>query len=94
MRPKKDKFEDLTPEFKDSVQVAKSEEIRSKLANLSLAQVSLKEAKSNDEKLKEAVEVKKELEAPYRDSLKQLRLQTEFLHFTLQDRGEDVQAFE
>lgn len=93
IKKEKDKFDALNDTFKDSVNAAQSEELRARLAKIALAQVSLNEAKNTDEKLSEAVDIVKELSAPYRDELKELKLQTEYLYRVLSDRGEDVQAF-
>ncbi len=93
-RPKKDKFEDLDIDFKDSIAAMTEEEIRAKLAEISLNQAALMQAKSDDEDLKTKKEIAKEAGAIYREGTKANRLRIEWARQVLGDKGKSNGSFE
>jgi hypothetical protein len=92
-RPKKNKFDDLDTDFKDSVAGMSEEQIRAKLAEVALNQAALMAAKSEDEDLKEKKAIAKEAGAQYSEGTKMNRLRTEFCRQVLGDKGKDNGSF-
>lgn len=88
-RAKKEQFEDLDSDFKDTVSGMTEEEIRNKLASVSLNQVELMNAKKDDGDLQQKQEAVKEAGAIYREGSKMNKLRIEFCHRVLGDRGKD-----
>lgn len=84
---KKDPFDALDPEYKDSIEAMTVEEIRDRIASVSLAQVELMEARDTDEDYQRAKEEAREAGAVYREGTKANRLKIEFAKRVLQDRG-------
>lgn len=89
-RTKKEAFEDLDSEFKDTVAAMSEEDIRNKLAQVSLNHVELMKAKKDDQDLESKKEAVKEAGAIYREGSKMNKLRIEFCHRVLGDRGKDT----
>ncbi len=86
-RPKKDKFEDLSADFKDSVASMSEVEIRTRISNVALNQVALLNAKENDLDLAEKQEAAKFAGEVYREGSKANKLMIEFCKRVLEDQG-------
>lgn len=86
-RPKKDPFEDLDPDFKESIEAMTREEIRNKIASIAIAQTELMKAKDSDQALQEAKETAKEAGAVYRDGTKMNKLRIAYASQVLDDKG-------
>ncbi len=93
-RPKKDKFEDLDIDFKDSVAAMDESQIRAKLAEVSLNQAALMAAKADDEDLAVKKEIAKEAGAIYREGTKMNKLSIEWARQVLGDKGKANGSFE
>ena len=81
------KFKKLSPEFTDSVNGMNSMEIDSRILLITKEQQEVVEAKRNDQKLKEAKDLAKELSAPYLDCLKECKIKIEYLIVRLNEMG-------
>ena len=69
-RPAKDPYELVPAEFKDKINAAADLEVRQMIAQVSLNQAALMEAKEADEDLKQAKEAAKSAGAVYADGTK------------------------
>lgn len=87
MRKKKDKFEDLPPEFVDSVNSMSTEEIRDRVATIALQQAELMAARDLDEDLQMAKVTAREAGAVYREGTKMNKVKIEFCKHVLGARG-------
>lgn len=83
----KDPFEALSDEYKSTIEALSVEEIRSRIATISLEQVELMEARDADEDLKKAKEEAREAGAPYREGTQMNKLKIAFAKRILEDRG-------
>lgn len=93
-RSKKDPFEDLDQDFKDTVAGMNEVEIRQKISSVALNQVALLEAKDNDEDYQQKKEVAKEAGAVYREGTKGNKLRIAFCKRVLGDKGKDCGSFD
>lgn len=87
MKPGRKKSDNLTDEFKNVVASASTEELKTKVVNLSKYEMDTLKAKNEDVALGDALALAKELAAPYRDTLKGLRAQRNHVLRTLEERG-------
>ncbi len=85
----KDKFADLGEEFKDTINSLGENEIRQRIAKISLNHAALMEAKENDEDLKTKKMVAREAGAVYREGAKAQKLSIEFCRARLKELGKD-----
>ena len=86
-RPKKDKFDDLDAEFKDSVASMAVDEIRMKIAQVALNEEENLKAKEDDEDLLAKKEAAKFAGEQYAEASKMNRLRIRFMRRILGDRG-------
>lgn len=86
-RPKKDKFDDLDSEFKDSVASMDEVAIRSMISTTALDQATLMKAKDDDEDLAEKKALALDAGAVYREGTKHNKLKILFGKRILEDRG-------
>jgi hypothetical protein len=89
-RPKKDKFEDLDEDFKDSVAAMDEAGLRSKISEITLNQEAVLEAKENDQDLASKKEEYKVAGASYREATKANKLRVKFLRQVLGDKNKDT----
>lgn len=87
MRKKKNQFDDLPPEFVDSVNAMSTEEIRDRVATIALQQAELMAARDLDEDLQMAKATAREAGAIYRDGTKMNKTKIEFCKQILGARG-------
>ena len=93
-RSKKDPFEDLDQDFKDTVASMSETEIRQKISSVALNQVALLEAKENDEDYQTKKELASEAGAIYRDGTKMNKIRIAFCKRVLGDKGKDCGSFD
>jgi hypothetical protein len=84
-RKKKNKFDKLPSEFKDSVVGMNESEVRARIAQVSLDDAALREAKENDDDYLQKREEAKFAGAIYRDGAKANKLKIEFCRQRLDD---------
>jgi hypothetical protein len=89
-RTKKDKFEDLPEEFKNSVAGMDETAIRDTITKVSLNQASLMEAKELDQDLSSKKEAAKEAGAIYREGTKSNKLKVAWCRQVLGDKGKET----
>lgn len=85
--PKKDKFEDLSNEFKDKISQGDVDVIKAELANVNAHEHTLIKEREDDEDLKAKKEQAKDAGATYREGLKDTKLKRAFINRVLQDKG-------
>ena len=86
-KPKKDKFDDIPKEFRENLEAASDEEIRSKIAKVAMDQEELMKAKEADQDFEEAKNRAKEAGAVYREGSKANKLKLAFAYSILEARG-------
>jgi DNA polymerase III delta prime subunit len=84
---KKDPFEELDEDFKNSIQAMDEADIRRRISDVALADAALRIAKDDDMDLQKAKEVAKEAGAIYREGAKANKLKISFCKRVLEDRG-------
>lgn len=84
---KKDPFEDLSEDFRSSIEAMDEKDIRARIAQVALDQEALMVAKKADLDLEKAKEVAKEAGAIYRDGTKMNKLKISYARQVLSDRG-------
>ncbi len=89
-RKKKDRFDDLPGEFKEAVAGMKDDEIKTRIAQISMQREALAEAKKLDMDLSEAQARASQAGEVYRDGEKQAKLGVSWCRQVLKDRGRDV----
>lgn len=67
-KQKRDKFEDLDTDFKDSIQNSSDEQIKARIAEISLNELENRRLKKADKALKEAVEAAKDAGEKYKNA--------------------------
>ncbi len=77
----------VSDEFKNSVASAADDELKTKVVNLSKNEEEILKARSEDTALAEAKDTAKELNAPYADSMKEVRARRRYVLRVLQERG-------
>lgn len=63
------------------------QQLKDRLAHLALEREQVSQAKSKDEKLKEVSELKKELEAPYRESTQKVNDISKFIGLLISEKS-------
>lgn len=86
-RKKKNPFDDLDDQFKDSMNAMTESEIRDRIAQIALNQEELMSARKEDQHLAELKEQVKEASAIYRDGTKMNKLRIAFARQRLADMG-------
>jgi len=84
---KKDKFESLSPEFKDAAAELSTDGLRKKISDLAILNCELRQTLKNDADVDQAKEALGNLMSPYREDFKAFRLQIEFCKQVLDDKG-------
>lgn len=74
------------PEFTDGVDSLQLAELESNMLRMAKYREETEMAKSKDEALAKAKEMSKELQAPYNDALKALKVKMGYLSLLIQDR--------
>lgn len=77
------------PEFTDSMDNLKLEELESNMLRLAKYREETEMAKKKDEVLEKTKELIKELQAPYNDALKALKVKMAYLGVLIQERKGD-----
>lgn len=77
------------PEFTDSVDSLKVEELESNMLRMAKYREETELAKQKDEALEKAKEQVKELQAPYNDALKALKVKMAYLGVLIQEKKGD-----
>jgi hypothetical protein len=84
---KSDKFDSLSPGFKEAVAGMGVEEIRKRISDITLLDLEMRKLLKEDEKVLSAKEVLKNLMQPYRDDFKSYKLQIEYCKSVLEDKN-------
>lgn len=84
---KKDKFADLSSEFKDAIAGSNAEQIRDRVATVALEHDQLMKAKEDDGHLKSVKADYDEANATYRTSNKMTKLKIKYCNQVLRDQG-------
>lgn len=84
---KKDKFDALPAEFRDTIAAMSRKDIREKIAQISIDNQELLDAKEKDIDLQKAKEQAKEAGEVYREGLKMNKLKIAFAKRVLDDKG-------
>lgn len=87
LKAKKDKFDDLSPEFRDSVAAMNRKDIRERIAQIALDNQALLEEKEKDTDFQKAREQAKEAGAIYREGIKINKLKIAYAKRCLDDKG-------
>ncbi len=83
----KNKFADLDADFRSNIENATDDEIKSKLAEISIAEIENLAAKKSDKDLEEKKWAAKEAGQQYADATKFNRLRANYAYFILEARG-------
>jgi len=86
----REQIEEQYGEFADSVVALGVSELDSMLLRYTKYREEVKESKLHDEQLQKTAELKKELEAPYRDALKAIDLKSRYLLLLIGEKGGDT----
>lgn len=86
-RPKKDQFEAIPSEFKDTAAGSDSVTVKSMIAKAAMDDADLRKAMEEDEDLKNAKEQAKIAGEVYREGFKMNRLKIKYLKQVLEDKG-------
>lgn len=84
---KKDKFDSLGDDFKSAVQQSSPDEIRARIAQVTILDIEMKAQLKADPDVAQAKDALKNLMDPYREDLKSYRLQQEFMKKAIDDKG-------
>ena len=84
---KKNEFENLDQDFKDTISNMNNEEIRKKIAEVALNEHENKLAQKKDEDLKRKIELVKCAKEPYTEATKMNRYRISYAHYILNSRG-------
>lgn len=85
--PRKDPFEDLPQDFRDTVDAQSREDIRRTIAQVAIDQAELMEAQSEDVDLQNAKEAAREAGAVYREGTKTNKLKIQYAKQVLEGKG-------
>lgn len=80
-------MQEANPEFVTEVAGLSVEQLDSRLAETTKATEAVQDAKDADEELEQVSTHKSELEAPYRDAKKALRLKSRYLIALIKEKG-------
>jgi hypothetical protein len=86
-RPKKDPFDSISPEYKAAIEGGTEEEIRQKISLVALDEAANKEAKKNDEDLKQQGIIYKMAGAQYKEASKANAQKISYARQMLESRG-------
>lgn len=86
---KRSKWDDLSPEFKSSIDGASKEDLQGKLAEVAKALELNSAAQKADQDLNEKKQAVKDANAGYAEAKKAQRLKAEYLIVALSDKGDD-----
>lgn len=89
VKNKKSKFDDLSPEFKSSIDGASKEDLQSKLAEVAKNLELNSAAQKADPDLAAKKQAVKDAGAGYAEAKKAQRLKAEYLIVALSDKGDD-----
>lgn len=87
-KEKKDKFADLSDEFKAKIEGGSVEEIEAEATKVAMAHEEIMEAKETDQAYKEAAAAFAAAGALYKDSAKDTKLKMKFIRAVLKSRGQ------
>jgi hypothetical protein len=77
----------VSDEFKNAIASAPDDELKSKIVNLSKNEEDVLKTRFEDSQLNDAKELAKELNAPYAESLKEIKARRRYVLKVLQERG-------
>jgi hypothetical protein len=77
----------VSDEFKNAIASASDDELKSKIVNLSKNEEDVLKTRFEDSQLNDAKELAKELNAPYAESLKEIKARRRYVLRVLQERG-------
>ena len=83
----REQVEEKYGEWVDTVVGLNVEKLDSLLLSYTKHREEVRDSKAKDEKLLQTLELKKELEAPYKDSLKAIDLKTRYLLMLIGEKG-------
>lgn len=86
-KEKKDKFADLSDEFKAKIDGGSVEEIEAAATSAAMEHEEVMEAKENDQDYKEAAAAFAAAGAVYKDSAKNFKLKMKYIRAVLKSRG-------
>lgn len=86
----REQVEEQFGEWTDGVVGLSVSDLDSMLLRYAKYREDVKETRKNDEKLNQTIELKKELEAPYKDSLKAIELKSRYLLLLIGEKGGDT----
>lgn len=86
----KEQVQEMYGEWTDGLNTLSVEELDKMILRYAKHREEVKEDRKNNERLNELAELKKELEAPYRDSLKAIDIKTRYLLTLLAEKGGDA----
>jgi cell division protein FtsL len=86
-RKAKDRFDDLSSNFKDAILQSSTEEIRKRVSEVAILDCTMRAQLKSDPDVAQAKDALKNLMEPYREDLKSYKLQIEFCKRTLDDKG-------
>lgn len=89
-KEKKNKFDDLPQEWKDALDGASLEELKTKVADVAKTEVLNQSAMKADQDLNEKKELVKEASAGYRDLTKLNKLKLAYLTQMMADKGDPM----
>jgi hypothetical protein len=88
-RKPKDQFSELSGEEKDAIASMTDEEIKERIAKITMDQAALEDAKKNDGDLKECQERLKVARAPYKEAATRFKQLIAYKRATLDARGKE-----
>ena len=84
---KREALEKKNPEFVDEVVRLTADQLEARIVSLAKHQAEVEQAKEDDLELAQASELAKDLNAPYKDSLKAVKEKTQYLLHLLAEKG-------
>lgn len=85
--PKKDKWEDLPEGFQETIDSSSPEDIKKKVSQLALLDVTQRALLKEDPEVNETKDKLKYLMEPYREDLKSIKLQIAYAKEVLEGKG-------
>jgi hypothetical protein len=86
-KDKKDKYADLSDEFKDAIAQGNPESIKQRVSSIAMQDVELRNAMKDDQDLADRKEQVAVASEPYREAFKMYKLQLEYCKKVLDDKG-------
>ncbi len=77
----------ISEEFRNAVAAAPSDELKTKVVNLSKNEEEVSKTRGEDQALNDAKTLTKDLNAPYSDAMKEIRARRRYVLSVLSERG-------